>query len=89
MSADTELTLDVISTQIDAELSAWLADTAKTATSPEQVHALVAGAVAGLTRFMWANRQPHMTPEALADHLSRDVLGFAQQHQDHDVGGTA
>lgn len=89
MISDNELSLDVISTQIDAELSAWLTDTAKTASSPDQVHALVAGAVAGLTRFMWANRQAHMTPEALADHLRRDVLGFAQQHRDRDVGGAA
>lgn len=87
--SDRELTLDVISTQIDAELSNWLTKTASTAAHPDEVHAMIAGAIAGLTRFMWSNRKDHMTPEGLADHVRRDVVGFAEQHRDHDVGGTA
>jgi hypothetical protein len=86
---NSELTLDVISTKIDREVFDWLYRTAETAESQEQVAALYAGAVAGITRFMWTLREPHMTPEGLADHVRRDVLNFAEQARDSEAGGRA
>lgn len=87
--ADRELTLDLISTTIDHELFDWLTKTATTAEKPDEIGAMLAGAVAGLTRYMWALRKDELTPEALADHVRRDVLHFATESRDHDIGGRA
>ena len=86
---NSELTLDLISTTCDRDVHEWLEKTASTATHPDQIAALYAGALAGLTRYMWANRKDGVTPEQLAEHVRRDVLHFATQARDHDTGGRA
>lgn len=83
---ETELTKDVISTMIDRDLFDWLMKTAATASHPDQVYAMTAGAVAGIVRFCWAQRQPDMTAESLADAMMLWVRDYC--HQASDADGT-
>lgn len=80
---------DVIAFTIEFELFEWLEDTAKTAASEEDFVDLYAGAVAGMTRFLWLHRQSHTTREAIVAKLTDDVRGLLEQLASHDCGGRA
>jgi hypothetical protein len=80
---------DAISLTIDAELFAWLMDTAATATGENDVVDLYAGAVAGLARFLWAHRKPGTPIETIATTVAKDVTEFLRQAEEHERGGHA
>lgn len=81
--------LDAISITIDGELSAWLTETAGTTDSLEEEASMVAGAIAGLCRFLWANRRQMTTPEIIADYLRSSAIHFLEQARDAEIGGHA
>lgn len=86
MSADRR---DSISEIIDAELFGWLEKTVATASSDDDFVDVYAGAVAGLSRFLWVHRKDGVPIETVVQKVAGDVRDFFNQANDYERGGTA
>lgn len=73
---------DTIAATIDAELFKWLEDTAATATTDDDFVDLYAGAVAGLSRFLWTHRKDGVPIETVVQKVAGDVRDFLSQAND-------
>lgn len=61
MTESAEDLRDATAMTIHADLLSWLQDTAKTATSAEDLQDLAVGAVAGLAQYFWEARRQGAT----------------------------
>lgn len=82
MTEAVEIRRDAIAATIHVDLQSWLEDAASTATSHEDVQDLIAGAVAGLTCFLWQQRGPGVTRAGVALALSKMALSVMHQLPD-------
>ncbi len=75
---------DTISLTVDARIFDFLAGTAATAVTLEDLVDLSVGAQAGLARFMWAARAQDVTPETLAEAVRTNFLNLFRQLAEGD-----
>lgn len=86
MSTDAR---DAVSAVIDEELFRWLEETAATAETDEQFVDLYAGAVCGLSRFLWTYRREGTSIDTIVNKVAGDVRCFLTQANDIERGGMA
>lgn len=80
--------LNGISVHIENELTEWLHDTAKTAENPEQIAALVSGALGGILRFCLEIKTNDQSAFQVGCGLSAGLSALCAQY-DHNPEGSS